>query len=392
MIQEPPIVQKDPQAYYSWLRAQGMPGQQAYQLTEQRFGTPKSPQDAQADAARAQQNAALAQTGGYVGGSIIASQAPGWFGAGAGAGATGTTAAAGGAAGAGTAGAVGAGATGAGAASATGAGAGATAGGAAAEGSMLGSVGSIALPIAAVAAAASNAWETGMKDILRGRGDRADWLNQGANVLTGAIPNTALRLMGKPSIGKMMTSGKSNAQSLRDDFRGVLKTTGVADNKYMVTLADGSKFNIGLDGKTKYQNLDGSKRNAWDVDWSNPLAKAASEKIDPMIKNIYGEEAQKRGIRPEQYTGMLVNAVTSNAQDVNQVMANIESMFGNSTFAKQAGVQTPVQANPVTRPAKGQVARVSPGMYMNDRGEVRPAKTVREALRANYEVTKRKGK
>jgi hypothetical protein len=150
--------------------------------------------------------------------------------------------------------------------------------------------------------------------------------------------------MGKRSIGKMMTTGKSDAQLLRDDFRGLLKETGVADDNYNVTLADGSQFNIGLDGKTKYQNvgenIDGKKsRNAWDVDFSNPLAKFAVNKINPMIANIYQGTDGK--LNPEQYTGMLVNAVTSNAKSEEDILANINAMLGKSTFAKQAGIALP---------------------------------------------------
>jgi hypothetical protein len=228
-----------------------------------------------------------------------------------------------------------------------------------------------------------------MKDIVRGRGNRADWINQGVNMAGGAGLNLGLRLLGKRSVGAMMTSGKSNAQALRDDFRGDLKESGVADKDYMVTLADGSKFNIGLDGKTKYKNTDEkTTRNAWDVDWSNPLAKLASEKIDPMIRGIYGTDDPKAKFFPGQYTGMLVNAATSNAKNEAEVMANIEAMMGKSKFAKQAGVGiTPPKPQ---KPPKGEVVRVSPGMYMNDKGQVGPAKTVKEALTANYNKTKEK--
>lgn len=44
----------------------------------------------------------------------------------------------------------------------------------------------------------------------------------------------------------------------------------------------------------------------------------------------------------------------------------------------------------LSRPQAGQVARVSPGMYMNDKGQVKPAKTVGQSLRANYNKTKEK--
>lgn len=337
----PPAKGMSPQDYYNTLTSQGFRPWEAYNAVQASFGPPKTPQQQAESQASAEQNAALAQTGGTIGGLLVAREAmagfpnvAGLFGSGAGAGAVETPAALGGAEALGgstvaTPTLLGAQTVG---------GTGTTAGT-----STLGSVGSVALPVAATVAVLSNAWETGMKDILRGRGDRADWINQGVNMATGAVPNIALRLLGKRSIGKMMTTGKSDAQLQRDDFRGLLKQTGVADNKYNVTLADGSTFNIGLDGKTKYQNVgenvDGKKtRNAWDVDWSNPLAKYAVSQIDPKIRSIY--EGVDGKVKPEQYTGMLVNAVTSNAKNEKDVQANIAAMLGKSTFAQQPQ-QTP---------------------------------------------------
>lgn len=359
--QEPAITQQDPRAYYLWLQTQRVPPVQAVQMVQQRFGTPKTPEEQARQQANQAQSNALAQTGGTIGGLLIGQQALQGFPALSGLFGSGTAGATGVAGAAGTAGTtvatptilgattVGGGAAGAGAAGAgaTGAGAAGTAG----ASTTLGSVGAVAWPVALAIATISNAWESGMKDIVRGRGDRADWANQGVNIATGFLPNTALRLLGKPSIGRMMTSGKSDAQLLRDDFRGLLKQTAVADDQYNVTLADGSKFNIGLDGKTKYQNvgdnIDGKKtRQAWDVDFSNPLAQYAVNQIDPMIRNIYKDTDGK--VKPEQYTGMLVNAVTSNAKTNEDVLANIQAMLGKSTFAQQAGVAAPVPQKPGT--------------------------------------------
>jgi len=375
----PEFARSRPDAYYAWLTSNGFPPQVAYDQTTAIFGKPKSPEEQQADAAAAKQKAGLAQAVGSIGGTLATQYAISKLAGGGAAAATGAGAAGAGAAGAGAAGA---GAAGGAAVGGTAAGAGAT--GAATTGGTLAGFGSVALPVALAAAAASNMWETGMKDIVRGRGDRADWANQAVNVLGGGLPNMALRLAGKRSIGAMMKSGKSNAQALRDDFRGDLKETGVADKDYMVTLADGSKFNIGLDGKTKYKNTDEkTTRNAWDVDFSNPLAKFATDKIDPMIRGIYGADDPKKKFFPGQYTGMLVNAATSNAKSEADVLANIETMLGKSKFAQQAGVGVTPPKPP--KPPKGEVVRVSPGMYMNDKGEVGPAKTVGEALRINYD-------
>jgi hypothetical protein len=390
----PAFARSRPDAYYAWLTSNGFPHQVAYDQTTAIFGAPKTPEQIQKEQAAAAQKSGLAQTGGVVGGALLAREAVTGFptvsglfssapAAGAGTG-TATT----------TTGAlavpkvVGVKALGAGGAQA---GAGASAGGASGGATF----GSVALPVAIAAATINNAWETGMKDIVRGRGDRADWTNQAANMVLGAGPNIALRLLGKRSIGAMMKSGKSGAQRLRDNFRGDLKEANVADDKYNVTLADGTKFNIGLDGKTKYQNVgknvDGkTTRNAWDVDFSNPLAKFASDKIDPMIRGIYGADDPKAKFFPGQYTGMLVNAVTSNAKSEADVMANIETMLGKSKFAQQAGVG--VTPPPPAKAAKGQVVRVSPGMYVNDRGQVKPAQSTRQALESNYNKSKKKEK
>ena len=370
----PPLAQQSRGNYYIYLTSQGIPHRQAYDMAIQRFGPPKSPKELADDKAKAEQIGGLAQAAGVIGGAYGASKIAGLFGSGAAPASTGLTQ-----------GALAApkviGAQRVGEVALSG-----TQGGS----STLGAVGSYALPVAVGAALINNAWETGMKDIVRGRGDRADWANQAVNMTgVGGVANIGLRLLGKRSIGAMMKSGKSEAQALRDDFRGKLKESGVADDNYHVTLADGTKFNIGLDGKTKYTNADGkTKRNAWDVDFNNPLAKYASDKIDPMIRSIYGEDAVKAGIKPEQYTGMLVNAVTSNAKSNEDIERNIQTVLGKSDFAKQAGVG--VQPPPPAKAPKGQVVRVSPGMYVNDKGHVGPAKTVREALQSNYNKTKSK--
>lgn len=371
----PQLAQQSRGNYYIWLTSRGMSHREAYDTAVNKFGPPKTQAEIEEDKAKASQIGGLAQVAGSLGGLYAANQLGGLFSTAA---PTSTTLTKGALAAPKIVGVKAVGAGGAQAGATTGA-------------STLSSIGSVALPVAAVAATVNNAWETGMKDIVRGRGDRADWTNQAANMTLGAGPNIALRLLGKRSIGAMMKSGKSEAQALRDDFRGKLKESGVADDNYHVTLADGTKFNVGLDGKTKYTNADGkTKRNAWDVDFSNPLAKFASDKIDPMIRSIYGEDAVKAGIKPEQYTGMLVNAVTSNAKSNEDIERNIQTVLGKSDFAKQAGVG--VKPPPPAKAPKGQVVRVSPGMYVNDKGHVGPAKTVREALESNYNKSKGKEK
>lgn len=300
---DPEITYKDPMAYIAWLRSKRMDPITIQRMVGDRFGPGKSPEDRAKEAAKNEQMAGLGQVAGTLGGIYGASQLPGLFGAGGGAGAVTTP-------------------TLLGAKIVPGASIGAQAGG---TGGLAG-VGSVALPVALAAAAASNAWETGLKDIVRGRGTREDYINQGVNLLTGFVPNTVLRFMGLPSIGQRMTSGKSEAQKLRDYFRGDLKEAGLVDENYNVTLAGGQKFDIGKDGKTKYTNIDGkTTRNAWDVDFGNPLAKYATNIIDPIVRAKYGNQ---QGLPLEQLTGMFVNAVTNGAKDPSQVQANIKAALG----------------------------------------------------------------
>lgn len=70
MMQEPQLAQTDPKLYYLWLKSQGMSPMQAVQMVEQRFGPPKSDDQINKDNAKQQQNNALAQTAGMVGGVV----------------------------------------------------------------------------------------------------------------------------------------------------------------------------------------------------------------------------------------------------------------------------------------------------------------------------------
>lgn len=398
----PPAKGMTPQQYYMALISQGMRSQDAYAALQQAYGPPKSPQQLEQEQQSAASNAALAQTGGTLAGLAGSAYLYGQLGGagaaaagagtgagtgsavlgsvlGGGAGASGSMATAGGGA------VMGSGAVGSGAAAAGATGGVATGGGAAGGAAAGAGAGAVLVPAAIVAGAAvlaSNAWETGMKDIVRGRGTREDYINQVANHMTGL--NLGLRLFGKRSIGSMMTSGKSQQQQIRDSFRTNLKDSGVADDKYQVTLADGSKFDIGLDGKHKFKNLDGTERHPYDGDASNPLSNYATSKIDPMIKRIY--EGAPEDYHTEQFTGMLVNAAISNAKSEKDVDANIAAMLGNSPFAKQAGIDAKnVQAlTKLERPKQGEVLRLSPGLYRTDTGKIQQAKTMRQALELAY--------
>lgn len=175
-------------------------------------------------------------------------------------------------------GAAGAGA-GAGAAGAAGAGAakGAAAAGAAqgaAAGSGLAGAASIALPIGLGALALQTMYDTGGKDIIRGKGKSDDWINQAFNITGGVGYNLALKALGMPSLGRMVTSGKDKDQQMRDMIRKDFRNSDFTDKNHALTLADGSKFDIGKDGGSKAYNVDFEREGAGEaVGLVNPLAK-----------------------------------------------------------------------------------------------------------------------
>jgi hypothetical protein len=381
----PQQFRNSPQAYAMYLRGQGVPPMQIAQMVMQQFGSPQDYQQQQLKGqAKEEQKGNIAGALGTLVGSVGASQLPKLFGgagAGAGAGATGATA--------GTVGATTAG-TGGGAAilgtptpwaSSVGTTGGTLTGG----GTTLGTIGSAALPVAVGAALLSNAYETGGKDILKGKGDSADWTNQGINMLLPGA-NIAARLIGGKSIGERMKSGKSEAQQIRDDYRGFLKAEGVADDNYNVTLADGSTFDIGKDGKAKLTNADGkTNRRYYEIDWDNPLAQKAVEMIDPKVRENFGDAKQA-----EQLTAMLVNAATSNAKTPEEVQANINAMMKESKLAggTMNPATLPVDATTRIRPKKGETIRVSAGVYRGDTGKLKKASSMKEALGKFYKKDK----
>lgn len=372
--------------YAMYLRGQGVPPMQIAQMVAQQFGSPEDYQQRLLkDKANDEQKGNIGGAIGSILGAVGASQLPKIFGAGgAGAGATGATAGTVGATTAGTGGgaailgtptpwAAGAG----GSTATTLGGTGATVGGA----SSLGSIGSVALPIAAALAVAQSSYERGGKKILQGKGNREDWIN----TFSGG-PNAILGLMGKQSVGRRMASGKSEAQQIRDDYRGFLKAEGVADDNYNVTLADGSTFDIGKDGKAKLTNADGkTTRRYYEIDWENPLAKKAVEMIDPKVRENFGDAKQV-----EQLTAMLVNAATSNATTPEEVQANINAMMKQSKLAggTMNPATLPVDATTRIRPKKGETIRVSPGVYRGDTGKLTKASSIKEALGKFYKKDK----
>ena len=168
------------------------------------------------------------------------------------------------------------------------------------------------------------------------------------NALIGAALSPAAigmpMLMG--AVSSIGGTGKNTGQLLRDSWREGLKSAGAVDvdkstGAWNITLADGSKYDIGKDGGAKLQNvgtnIDGkTERNTFDVDWSNPLAVnsipdahllAIATGLDPTGTSEHGLF--------DRATAQMLNAVTSNTTDIMGVKDNVRAILEKQGVAPE---------------------------------------------------------
>lgn len=210
------------------------------------------------------------------------------------------------------------------------------------------------------------------------------------------------------AVGSWTGSSKGKAQMMRDNIRGALQEGGILDKDFKGTLADGSTYDFGKDGSTlKWKNIDKiaeQNPNAWNaaVPAADALAAAygfvgqkasdiaawyakgavSNAKDDPntALANMQ-HFAKQQGITYDMIKQKLDEAKADNR--VNEQMYN-KYLTGAQQLTGGAGpnVTTPTQEK-VARPKKGQVARVSPGMYMDSSGRVGRESEMRKSLERN---------
>jgi len=413
MIQAaPPQARANRELYYAWLTSNGWPREVAWDEMVKEFGKPPTREEQLDAAAKSQQGAQLRQTGGAIAGTLgtsyLMANAPAWFAstpaiapvlgevvAGGGAAAAGSGAAAGGTA---FAGGTAAGGT--------------AAGGTAAAGGGLAGFGSVALPVAAAAAVASTIWEDGLKDIARGRGKRDDYANMAVDALTGTGLNMGLRLLGMPSVGRMLF-GKGKGQSVRDGIRTGLKEAGVLDEQGQGTLSDGSLYNFGSDGKSmstkEFNKIMAANPTAWGTASSladtfavgqgfsgKALGHAAGLYSKAAISNAGDDIAKvtanmKHFMKQQGMTAQSMMSQLDKGMAENQFSRSQYDIYANNIKNVFGAPEAPVEDSmALVRPEKGQVQRVSPGLYRDDTGKLRGSATMRGALEKAYGKTKAK--
>lgn len=207
-------------------------------------------------------------------------------------------------------------------------------------------------------------------------------------------------------------SGKGEGQRQRDQVRASMQDAGLLDKKWQGTLADGSLFDFGVDGKpfswrefdkkivdTPSYNktvaltdamvtgmgLSGMSRSNINLLFSRAAQSNAGDDYD-VAKNNVMHFANQLGITSD--------IIKTNTQqqfdngDISQSQYDTYMSLANE-FPGATSAPTPVKnaAIPI-RPPKGEVIRISPGVYRTDTGNVVRAKTMRNALEEAYGKTK----
>lgn len=145
-------------------------------------------------------------------------------------------------------------------------------------------------------------------------------------------------------------SNKSKDQKLRDAMRDhgeninlfvlpdqeFAEANGVKEGSHQIQLADGSYYDIGVDGTNKLENygtnIDGkTERNAFDIDWSDPRASEVVGMLNPFAQITYGQYGPK-------FMGHLVNAATSNNGTLSETKQNVRHFVESTGLTYEVGL------------------------------------------------------
>jgi hypothetical protein len=168
----------------------------------------------------------------------------------------------------------------------------------------------------------------------------------------GTAIGAALGLVGGALIGAIKV-GKHGDQQVRDVARNALVQSNILDQNYQLPLADGSMYNMGLDGGPKSE-LGG--RRPFEVDTDNPLAAYALSWVNPLVELLF--QGNQKLITD--FTGYFANAALSNATSLDTVRDNV------NFFLKHFGISDQQLAEAVVAQAKnGLIPEQRAASYLN---------------------------
>jgi len=127
-------------------------------------------------------------------------------------------------------------------------------------------------------------------------------------------------------------TGKHEDQMSRDLVRKVMQENGFLDQNWNLELADGSTYNIGIDGGPMAE-LAG--RRPHEPNEKHPMSGQAAGWVNPIATIVTGG---KPGLA-QNFAGYFVNAVTSNADTMEGVRANVLKLYEKLGINQDAAVQ-----------------------------------------------------
>ena len=116
-------------------------------------------------------------------------------------------------------------------------------------------------------------------------------------------------------------AGKHQDQIQRDNVRQVLQENGALDQNWSIGLADGSRYNIGVDGKAQaeFGNL-----RAFELDFSKKNVSQTVGLVNPFMAVLSGGNKKIQS----DFTGYFVRAAMSNAgEDMSKIKENVSAIF-----------------------------------------------------------------
>ena len=145
----------------------------------------------------------------------------------------------------------------------------------------------------------------------------------------------------------MIKTGKEEHQVTRDAYRSDLQQRGMLDDKYQITLADGSQFDMGQDGSTGIHQAtrpdqltkggDGPM-HSYDVDYTNDLDYATSMGCITLSRLMYGGAGRDTDSIGGQLTNAAISSVGYNQEMTPENYA--KSMENTRAFYAQGGIKS----------------------------------------------------
>lgn len=190
-------------------------------------------------------------------------------------------------------------------------------------------------------------WGTGGKDGAINGALGGSSMAAGMYALGATNPFLLAGVVALSVLGGAIKTGKNEDQLARDGIRKEWKSAGFVDDQWNVRLADGSTYNIGVDGRGGMRSMrfpdkagGGQELRAYDVDYTNDLDFASAMGGTALSRLLYGEKSDTI----DQMGGYLGNAALGNVgfgkdmtpENFSKAMTNMRGFYAQRGIKSKA--------------------------------------------------------